>query len=166
METTLKFDKVILTKELNDKFKQVGKMFEIATILDGSFLLRDAETKVALGVVSFEDFNKYFVRKEDYKVWTSWCPLVGFNGQTDAFYRTNGRRIQVEFLTDKVRAEACCHREDTFNLSFGIRMAYLRAYNKALEKKWAKYKDEMLLINHEIGENETIMKSMIESLEA
>lgn len=165
METTLKYDKIILVKEMNEKFKQVGKVFEIESILDGSFLLRDAETKVAVGVVNFEDFDKYFVHEENFKGWTSWTSLIGFNGQTDAVYRTNGRRVQVEFLTDKVRAESCCHREDTFNLSFGIKMAYLRAYNKALEKKWVKYKGEMLQINHEIGENETIMKSMIESLE-
>ena len=165
MDTTLKFDKVILTKELNDKFKQVGKTFEIATILDGSFLLRDAETKVALGVVNFEDFDKHFVHKENYKGWTSWCPLVGFNGQSDAFYRSNNRRVQVEFLTDKVRAESCCHRDDTFNLSFGIRMAYLRAYNKAMERQKTKYEEKLKEINHEIGENKTIMKSMIDSLE-
>lgn len=166
METTLKYDKVILVKELNEKFKQVGKAFEVANILDGSFLLRDAEMKIAVGVVNFEDFDKYFVHENNFKGWTSWTSLVGVNGQTDAVYRTNGRRVQVEFLTDKVRAESCCHREDTFNLSFGIKMAYLRAYNKALEKKWVKYKNEMLRINHEISENEAIMKSMINSLEA
>lgn len=166
METTLKYDRVILVKELNEKFKQVSKLFEVANILDGSFLLRDAETKVTVGVVNFGDFEKYFVHENDFKGWTSWCPLVGFNGQTDAFYRSNGRRVQVEFLTDKVRAESCCHRDDTFNLSFGIRMAYLRAYNKAMEKQKAKYEEKLKMINHEIGENKTIMKSMIDSLEA
>lgn len=165
METTLKYDGVILIKEMNEKFKQVGKLFEIANLLDGSFLLRDAETKVAVGVVNFEDFEKYFVHKENFKGYTKWTPLVGFDGQSDAYYRTNGRRVQVEFLTNKVRAESCCHKEDDFNLSFGIKMAYLRAYNKALKKQKTEYKKKLDTINSEIGENETILKSMISSLE-
>ena len=52
METILKFDRVILTKELNDKIKKVGDVFEIANILDNSFLLREAKSRVAVGVVS------------------------------------------------------------------------------------------------------------------
>ena len=55
MNSTLKFDRVILTKEFNEKFKKVGEVFEIANILDDSFLLRDSKTKIALGVISFED---------------------------------------------------------------------------------------------------------------
>lgn len=165
MDTTLKYEKVVLTKELNEKFKQVGKVFEIASVLDGSFVLRDDETKVALGVVNFADFEKYFVHKKDFNGWTAWTPLIGFNGQNDAFYRTNGRRVQVEFLTNKVRAESCCHREDTFNLSFGIKMAYLRAYNKVMKEHWIKHKEKMDEIHYEISENEAILKSMINSLE-
>ena len=57
METTLKFDRVILVKELNERFKKVGDVFEIANILDNTFLLRDGSTRVAIGVVSFEDFE-------------------------------------------------------------------------------------------------------------
>lgn len=158
MNTVLKFDKVILTRELNDKFKQVGEVFEIANILDNSFLLRDSRTRVALGVVSFEDFEKCFVYQENFKGWTPWTRFVGFDGQNDASYRTNGKKVQVRFLTSKIKAEACCCKDDQFNLAFGLRVAYLRCLNKALSEK-------KMAAEREIAENENILKKMINSLE-
>ena len=158
MNTTLKFDRVVLTKELNEKFKQVGEVFEIANILDNSFLLRDSHTRVALGVVSFEDFEKHFVHEENFKGWTPWTQFVGFDGQNDASYRTNGKKVQVRFLTNKVRAEACCCKDDEFNLAFGLRVAYLRCLNKALSEK-------KMSAERELAENENILKKMINSLD-
>lgn len=168
METTLKFDKVILTKELNDKFCKVGEIFEIANILEDSFLLRDAKTRVALGVVSFADFEKHFVHEENFKGWTQWTPLVGFDGQTDAYYRTNRRKTQVKFLTDKVRGESFLNAKngDEFNLYFGIQIAYLRCLNKAYLKKATEYKDTLKKIDIEMVDNERIIKKMIASLPA
>lgn len=165
METVLKFDKVILTKELNDKIKKVGEVFEIANILDNSFLLRDGKTRIAVGVVSFEDFEKHFVPVGNFKGWTDWMPITGFDGQTDAYYRTNRRKIQVKFLTDKVRAESCCSKADEFNLSFGLHIAYLRCLNKALAKRKAECEKTMKLVDGEIKDNEHIIKKMINSLE-
>lgn len=168
METTLKFDKVILTKELNDKFCKVGEIFEIANILEDSFLLRDAKTRVALGVVSFADFEKHFVHEENFKGWTQWTPLVGFDGQTDAYYRTNRRKTQVKFLTDKVRGESFLNVKDgdEFNLYFGIQIAYLRCLNKAHLKKATEYEDALKKIDIEMVDNERIIKKMIASLPA
>lgn len=165
METVLKFDKVVLVKELNDKFKKVGETFEIANILDNSFLLRDTKTRVAIGVVSFEDFERCFVHKENFKGWTQWTPLAGFDGQTDALYRTNYKKVQCKFITDKVRAECSCHKEDEFNLFFGVQIAYLRCLNKALIKRAAKYEEELKKINCEIMDNMRIIKKMVNSLE-
>lgn len=165
MNTTLKFDKVILTKELNDKFKQVGEVFEVANILDDSFLLRSAKTRVAIGVVSFEDFEEHFVRKESFKGWTNWTPLVGFDGQSDAMYRTNGKKTQVRFLTDKVRAECCCTKGDDFNLGFGIQLAYLRCLNKAREAQKTELEKKLKMVNYELAENEVIIKKMVNSLD-
>lgn len=175
METTLKFDKVILIKELNDTIKKVGEVFEIANILDGSFLLRDAKTRVAVGVVSFEDFEKHFVHKENFGGWTQWTPLTGFDGQTDVYYRTNRRKTQVRFLTDNVRAESFLNVKDgdEFNLHFGIQLAYLRALNKAhsmkaikYEEELKKYEEELNRINIEMTDNERIIKKMIASLQS
>lgn len=164
MNTTLKFDRVILTKELNEKFKKVGEAFEIAYILENSFLLRDAKTKTAIGVVSFEDFENHFVHDNNFKGWTSWMPLTGFDGQTDAFYRTNRKKVQVKFLTDNVRAESCCNSKDEFNLSFGIQVAYLRCLNKARLKKRTEYEEKIGIITREIIEDEHIIKKMVNSM--
>lgn len=97
--------------------------------------------------------------------WTNWEPIVGYNGQTDAFYRSNGKKTQVRFLTDKVRAECCCCRDDEFNLSFGIQLAYLRCLNKARAKQRAELEEAMKSIEHEIAENKTIIKKMVNSLD-
>ena len=165
METTLKFDKVVLIKELNDKIKKIGEVFEIASILDNSFLLRDAKKRVAIGVVSFEDFDKHFVPVNNFKGWTSWMPITGFDGQTDVYYRTNRRKIQVKFLTDNIRAESCCSKDDEFNLSFGLQIAYLRCLNKALVNKKSECERTIKMADSEIKDNEHIIKKMINSLE-
>lgn len=164
METTLKFDRVLLTKELNETFKKVGEVFEVANVFDGSFLLRDAKTKLALGTVSFEDFEKHFVHAENFKGWTKWTLFAGFDGQNDCMYRTNGRKVQVKFVIDKVRAESCCHKDNEFNLAFGIQVAYLRCLNKVLAKKKKKYEEALKEIDMEIADNERIIWKMINSL--
>ena len=166
METTLKFDRIVLIKELNEKFSKIGEVFEIANILDNSFLLRDTKTRVAIGVVSFEDFEKCFVHESNFSGWTKWCPLTGFDGQTDAYYRTNRRKVQVKFITDNVRAESSRHKDDEFNLFFGVQLAYLRALNKAHMKKIAKYEEGLKKSSLEIVDNDRIIQKMINSLEA
>lgn len=166
MNTTLKFDRVVLVKELNDKFKKVGEHYEVANILDDSFLLRDAKSKVALGVVSFDDFEKHFVHTENFKGWTQWEQIVGFDGQNDILYRTNRRRVQVKFVTNKVRSEACCHSEDEFNLSFGLQVAYLRCLNKVLAKQKEEYKEKLAAVNSELAENKGLIRKMLDSLYA
>ena len=165
METTLKFDRCILVKELNERFKKVGEIYEIANVLDEAFLLRDGKTRTAIGVVSFADFEKCFTKEEEFKGWTPWCPLTGFDGQTDAVYRTNRKKVQVKFLTNKVRAEASCNKkEDEFNLFFGVQMAYLRALNKSLKKKMDDLEREWNYAYADFAENKNIMKRMTDSL--
>ena len=166
METTIKYDRVVLTRELNDKFKKVGEVFEIANVFDDYFLLRDAKTRVAIGIVSFEDFDKCFVHEANFKGWTQWMPLTGFDGQTDALYRTNRKKTQVKFLTDNVRAESFLNAKDgdEFNLYFGIQLAYLRALNKAYAKKVVEYESAMKKMEIEMVDNERIIKKMIASI--
>ena len=165
MKTILKYDRVVLIKEMNERIKKVGEVYEIANVLDDSFLLRDGKTRTAVGVVSFEDFEKHFVKETDAKGWTKWTAFTGFDGQNDCFYRTNGKKVQVKFTTSKVRSEASCNKkEDEFNLTFGIHMAYFRCLNKALEKRQTKLEDELRAVKIEIAENNNIMKRMTESL--
>lgn len=165
MNTILKYDRVILTKELNERFSKVGDTFEVANILEDSFLLRDAKTKTAIGVVSFEDFERCFVMEENFHGWTRWQKFIGYDNQCDFEYRTNKRKVQVRFLTDNVRAEACLHRNNEFDLVFGLRIAYLRARNKAAMKRKQMYIDALKELNNEIFDNEKTIQHMINSLE-
>ena len=166
METTLKFSRVVLIKELNDKIKKVGELYEIANVLEDSFVLREAKSKVAVGVINFSDFEKHFVHEENFRGWTKWVPLVGFDGQSDAYYRTNKRKTQVRFLTDKVMGESFTNRkdEDEFNLHFGLNLAYLRARNKALAKKKEEYEQELKKIDIELIDNKKTIEDMINHL--
>lgn len=170
METLLKFDEVVLTKELNDRFRKVGEVFEIANVLNDSFLLREKETKVAVGVVSFSDFGKHFVTKENFKGWTPWIHMTGFDGHNDIIYRTNRKKVQVRFLTDKVSGESCCHKEDDFDLSLGLRIAYMRCVKKSLLKRKAEYEkqlkeisNKLIVVNRDIIDIESVTKDMINS---
>ena len=166
MNTVMKFDRVILMKEMGDRFSTVGQVYEVASILNGeSFLLRDAKTKIAAGVISIKDFDKHFVIENECTGWTPWQKFVGFDSQNDCLYRTNFKKVQVRFLTDKVRAEACCSKNDEFNLSFGIRLCYLRALNKARAKQKKELEEKLSMVNREIAENEKTMKFMLNSLD-
>lgn len=166
METVLRFDRVILIKELNDKIKKVGDAFEIANICEDSFVLREAKSKVAVGVVSFSDFEKHFVHEENFRGWTNWVYFTGFDGQNDCMYRTNRKKTQVRFLTDKVMGESFLNKEDDFNLAFGLNLAYLRARNKAFANKKSKYEQEINKIDIELMDNKRIIKDMINRLES
>lgn len=166
MESTIKFDRVVLVNELNEKFCKVGEVYEVANILDNSFILRDAKTRVAVGVISFEDFERCFVHEEIYKGWTKWALFNGFDGQNDCVYRTNRRKTQVRFLTDNVMGESFTNKGDEFNLYFGLNLAYLRARNKALAKKKAEYERELKKIDVELIDNERVIKDMINNLES
>ena len=71
----------------------------------------------------------------------------------------------MKFLTDKVRAECCCCKGDDFNLSFGVQLAYLRCLNKARERQRIDLENKLNMVEHEIAENLTIIKKMVNSLD-
>lgn len=164
MNSVLKFDRVILTKELNERFCKVGEVFEIAVVMEGSFLLREASTKVAIGVISFDDFERCFTKEEAFKGWTKWTKMTGLNGQSDVFYRTNGKKVQVRFLKDKVRSEASCHMLDEFNLFTGISIAYLRCVNKVLLKNKVEHEKALNEIDIELMDNNKTIKNILSKL--
>ena len=166
METILIYDRVVLVKELNDKFRKIGEIYEIANILEDSFLLRDSKTKQTIGIVNFDDFEHCFVHERNYNnKWSNWIPFTGFNAQNDCYYKTNRRKVIVKFLKDNVKATAYCNRRDEFNLNFGLQMAYLRCVNKTLLKKKTELEKELKAINYDIAYNEDLIKKMIDSLE-
>lgn len=96
--------------------------------------------------------------------WTQWTPIVGFNGQTDCFYKTNQKKVIVKFLTGNIKAEACCNKVDEFNLAFGVQIAYLRCLNKALIKQKVDCENYIKMLNHNIAGNNSAIEKMIDSL--
>lgn len=166
METIFKYDRYVLVKELGDRFSKVGECFEVANILNGeSFLMRDAITKTAIGVVSFNDFEKHFVRESERKGWTDWQKFVGGYCENNVMYRTNNKKVQVRGLTDKITAEACCCKDDDFNLTRGIMLAYFRYLIKSLAKEKDKLEERLKEINSMIAENETTLKKMLNNMD-
>lgn len=129
MFTIFRNDKVVLIKEF-DKMSTVGQKYEVANITDTAVVLRDVTTKIAVGAICIDDFDKYFVKSLKAKKWTAWTKLI-VNDNSVVFYRTNGVKVQVKSVSNIV-GTACCNSGDIFNLYVGIRIAYLRMQNKIL----------------------------------
>lgn len=166
MQSVIKYDTVILTKEYRDKFCKVGDEFEVVSILnDSMYLLRDAKTKVAIGTVNLTDFDEYFVHKENFKGWTPWQKFIGGNGETDIAYRTNRKKVQVRGLTNNVMGESHCHKDDDFVLMRGIYIAYMRYLLKSLGKQKKEHEDKVKQINSEMVENSNLLGKMLASLQ-
>ena len=157
----LKYDKVTLIKEFG-KMNMVGEAYEIANISDDSFVIRDTNKRVALGVISFEEFNKHFKKVEDVKGWTPWVKFMDEFGNAD-FYRTNFRKVEVKAFGKRASA-ACNLAEDEFNLHFGLQLAYCRCLNKMLLDSKKEHQEALKMINSNIKDNRVYMHNMINSL--
>ena len=129
MFTIFRNDKVVLIKEF-DEMSTVGQEYEVANITDTAVVLRDVATKIAVGAIYIDDFDKYFAKSLKAKKWTAWTKLI-VNDNSVVFYRTNGVKVQVKSVSNIV-GTACCNSGDIFNLYVGIRIAYLRMQNKIL----------------------------------
>lgn len=159
----LKYDRVILTKPLDNKMNMVGEAYEVAAVTEGSFVMRDARTKVAVGVISLEEFNDYFEKPHDIKGWTDWVKFTDKDGDA-AFYKTNFRKVMVKCGNTKAVA-SCNLAEDEFNLHFGIKVAYGRCFNKMLKKEKEECEKRLKDINSEMKDNIVLLRNMIASLE-
>lgn len=105
----------------------VGEIYEIGTMTESVYIIRDANTRIAKASVNIDEFDEYFVKIEN-KSWTEW------NGISDGqnligFYRTNGKRVQVRAF-NCVKAESSCNKTDNFDLKLGIALALYRCQIK------------------------------------
>lgn len=158
--SVLKYDKVILKKEFKN-LKMVGEVYEVANITDTSIVLRDSKTKVAVGVIDFDDFEEYFGKPSEMREWTAWT-MFQSEGDAVGFYRTNGKKVEVKWNGFK-SAAYCCSLDD-FNLFFGIKLAYKRCIIKYLLKLKKEHEAILKVVNGEIKDNEKIIKDMIDIL--
>lgn len=155
----LRNDKVILTKEMGD-LRMVGEAYEVANVVEDRVVLRDAKTKVAVGVIDIVDFWEYFKRPEDVKRWTNWTNIVDQQGNSVGSYRTNQRKVQVR-LANGTRSEVCCKKIDSFSLGFGINLAYERCTKKYLKHLETEYEASLKRVRADISECEHRMKQMV-----
>lgn len=162
----LKNDKFMLIEEMG-KLNKVGEIYEVGNITDTSVIMRDAKTKVAIGAIDIDDFGKYFKKPEDVKHYTRWCGMTNALGEVIAYYRTNGKKVQVRMHNmERYRAEAsCCCKYDEFNLTFGIRLAYLRCENKALAETEKTIESSLNSVRYRRLDNQREIKKMLRSLE-
>lgn len=176
--SVIKYDKVILKKELGDRLRMVGQEFEIANITEDKYLLRDAKTKVAIATVDIAEFEEYFEKPEKMVEWTPWTAIFdGISGGIDAFYRTKGKKVQVRLVRDKkpnekyILKEASCNTMDEFNLFFGITLAYKRCLIEHLKREEAEQTKlvaeqtrKLDEIRNELKDSKRYISQMINSL--
>lgn len=157
-------EKVILIKEMGN-MKMVGQVYEVANITDTAVVLRDVNSKIAIGAVNIDDFDKYFKSWEesDSVEWTKWQRMIDQQGNSVAYYRAKGNKVQVRTV-DGFRSEANCHDVDEFNLVFGVQLAYERCVAKHLKKSEAEHEEALKRIHSDMAENQNRMKKMVNSL--
>lgn len=156
-------DKVILVKSF-ENLEVVGMEYEVANIIEDKVVLRDATTKVAVGVVDIVSFGEYFKKPEEVKGWTKWYGLLNEEGDVIASYRTNFKKVQVR-TNNGVRSEASCMAEDEFNLMFGIRLAYTRCVHKNLKAMEKECEYTLKVVRSEKVESKNMIKKLLRSLE-
>lgn len=162
----VKYNRVVLAKELDDRFVDVGDVYEASDIFNGQwFLIRNDWTKADIAVISKMDFEEHFVQEDKFHGWTDWQPFIGGFGENSYEYKTNRKKVCVRNLVTGTRAEACCNKTDEFNLHTGIYIAWYRCAIKSLEKKGAKLREKLDEIDREVAENKWILNEYLNRLE-
>ena len=144
----IKGDKIRLTTKMG-VFDNIGEVCEVTNIQDGGVICFKFGNGRHLGCMSYDEFEKYFelVTDED-KInskheWTEWRDSyvyfesineedVGASYQ----YRHNHKKVQVRCILDDdivLKAEACCHNTDTFDLDEGLNLAEKRLIVKYMD---------------------------------
>ena len=159
-------EKVILTQPV-DKLKNVGEVFEIANVVENFVVLRHERTKMAVGVCNITDMDAHFEKYEHFnnRKWTPWTRLLNCREEVIGFYRTNGKKVQVRTLHDNYRGEATCNKTDTFNVWFGINLAWERMHSKIIADYKKNVEKAMKHIKEEEHNNKNKIKRLINSLE-
>ena len=129
-----------------DKFLKVGETYEVGNILDSGVMIRNEKTKVAMGLISFEDFMKCFSKKENF-AWSDWTLFV-IDDDVYGQYKTNGKKVFVKAYGEK--SHSSCNKSDNFNLCKGLSIATLRCKVKALQKKLKKEINELHVVESQL----------------
>lgn len=146
-------DKVVMTKGM-ERMNLVGETFEVANITaDNNIVLRDRKTKVAMCAVSIDEFDKHFKKQNDFiGKWTQWNAIVSGEDQVLAYYKTNHRKVIVK-LPDGTMSMSSCNVKhgDSFNLSTGIFLAFMRCRQKVERKKMKEAESNLVDLKNQIN---------------
>ncbi len=132
----IKGDKIKLKKKMG-VFTNIGEICEVTDVLeDGVICFKFGENN--LGCMSYDECEKYFdkVTEPPKHKWSKWqenedCHYsLGDNKPFSYQYRYDERRIQVK--RGGFKAEACCHKDDKFDLEIGLSLATKRLIVKTL----------------------------------
>jgi len=94
--------------------------------------------------------------------WTNWAELINSKGQVVAFYRTNGKKVQVR-TPDNIRAEATCNKCDVFDLFFGVNLACIRLENKVIANSKRYYEEVINNFKNREHENKMKIKQLLKT---
>lgn len=149
----IKGDKIKLVKPMG-AFTNVGEICEVIDVAEGGVISFKFGNGRHLGCMSYDEYLKYFepviepVKPK--RVWTSWEKInftyYDINGKIFSrcgFARHNTKRVQVKFPAYKLRTEASCHCEDSFNYQTGLELATKRLIVKILNYEIEKVAKEM-----------------------
>lgn len=116
---------------------QVGNTKRLGTVACYQCVTEEDEEDVVMVSGYKESWcAEYF---DEVHKWSEWRKKNGGNyfnsdGRFYAFvyeYRTDGKKIQVR--SGKYKAEACCHKDDTYNEEIGLFLASNRLFIKILQ---------------------------------
>lgn len=159
----IKNEKVVLIKPMGS-LATVGNVYEVANFTNKTIVLRDEKSKIAVASVGFDEFEEYFVKKEQAKTWTDWHDVVDREERILGYYKTNGRKVKFKTV-DGIKSESTCCKEDDFNLAFGVRLAYERCGLKMLKQHKSDLEEEVNHIESKIAEQKNVIKRMIRTLD-
>lgn len=144
----IKGDKIKLIHKMG-AFDNIGEICEVTDIQDGGVIcFRFGNNGCHLGCMSYDEYVKYFepiteehTLETPKRKWSEWKATVSdqyYDLNSIAFkkkywYRENDKKVQVKCDNPKLKAEASCHKEDSFNINKGLNLAEKRLVIKLLD---------------------------------
>ena len=129
-------DKIECKLEMGGVIK-VGEVCEVTNFNNNCIEFKFRE--LHKGVMSYDEFEKYFVKQEN-KGWSKWIYRTVPLNDKGFEYRTNGKTVQVRIKGKYgvYKGSCTCYKTDAFDLNKGIKLSYIRANIDGV-KKMEKY---------------------------
>ena len=136
----IKGDRIKLVKKMG-VFDNIGEICEVTDIQEGEVICFKFGG-CHLGCMSYDEYEKYFEKVETpvKRTWSEWyfsgINFIDINGniKTGTYhYRSNGKKVQVEY--GFLKAEATCCKADKFDFEKGLALAKGRLIVKYLDNQ-------------------------------